>query len=98
MGQVKWSLQALEDISEIGMFIERNSPHFAEVIVNRLYYSVDRLTEFPRSGREVPELRVGTIRELIVEGYRIVYEIRKDWIEILAVMSGRQDLRRKLAR
>jgi addiction module RelE/StbE family toxin len=95
---ITWSLQALADISEIGLFIERDSAHYAEVIVNRLYSSVDRLIEFPLSGRIVPELDSKSIRELIVEGYRIIYEIENDSIGIVTVISGRQDLRRKLAK
>jgi toxin ParE1/3/4 len=97
VAKITWSLQALADISEIGLFIERDSTHYAEVIVNRLYSSVDRLIEFPLSGRQVPELESKSIRELIVEGYRVIYEIEKDSIGIVTVISGRQDLKRKLA-
>ncbi len=97
MAKITWSLQALADISEIGLFIERDSAHYAEVIVNRLYSSVDRLIEFPLSGRQVPELELKSMRQLIVEGYRIIYEIEKDSIGIVTVISGRQDLKRKLA-
>ena len=98
MAAITWSLQALEDITEIGLFIERDSAHYAEVMVNRLYSSVDRLIEFPFSGREVPELASKSTREIIVEGYRIIYEVAKDSIGIVAVISGRQDIRRKLAK
>ena len=97
MAKIIWSLGALADVSEIGMFIERDSTHFAEVIVNRLYSSVDRLIEFPLSGREVPELEDSSVREIIVAGYRIIYEVRNDAVKILAVLSGRQDLGRKFS-
>ncbi len=96
MAAITWSLLALADISEIGLFIERDSAHYAEVIVTRLYSSIDRLIEFPLSGRIVPELETKSIRELVIEGYRIIYEI--DSIGIVTVISGRQDLRRKLAK
>jgi toxin ParE1/3/4 len=98
VAKITWSLGALADISEIGLFIERDSPHYAEAVVNRLYYSVDRLIEFPLSGRIVPELESKNTRELIVEGFRIIYEIENDSVGIIAVISGRQDIRRKLAK
>lgn len=64
MAQVIWSLRALEDVAEIGMFFERDSSHYAEAIVNRLYSSVARLSEFPESGRSVPELDEDVLREM----------------------------------
>ena len=96
MAKITWSLEALADVSEIGLFIERDSAHFAEVIVNRLYSSVSRLIDFPLSGREVPELGDPSVREIITSGYRIIYELHNNSVEILAVFSGRQDLKRKL--
>jgi addiction module RelE/StbE family toxin len=96
VAKITWSLEALADVSEIGLFIERSSKHFAEVIVNRLYSSVDRLIEFPLSGREVSELPDDSSREIIVDGYRIIYDVHNDSVKILAVLSGRQDLKKKL--
>ena len=96
MATIVWSLSALEDISEIGLYIERDSAHYAEVIVNLLYSRVDRLVKFPLSGREVPELDSVNMRELIVEGFRIIYEVKNDLVGIIAVINGRQDIRRKL--
>ncbi len=96
MAKIIWSLDALTDVSEIGLFIERDSPHYAEVIVNRLYSSVSRLVEFPLSGREVPELDDPLVREIVIHGYRIIYELQNESVKVLAVLSGRQDLRKKL--
>jgi toxin ParE1/3/4 len=97
VAKVIWSLQALEDVSEIGLFFERDSSQFAEVIVNRLYYSTERLVEFPKSERIVPELDDPNTRELIVSGYRIVYELSRVSAIVLAVLHGRQDIRKKLS-
>jgi toxin ParE1/3/4 len=40
-----------------------------------LVSEVDRLQEFPTSGRIVPEYRNEIIREIIFRAYRIVYRI-----------------------
>jgi toxin ParE1/3/4 len=95
VAKIIWSLEALADVSEIGLFFERDSAHFAEVIVNRLYSSLSRLTDFPLSGREVPELGDPSVRQIVTSGYRIIYELHNNSAKILAVLSGRQDLRKK---
>ena len=98
MDSIVWSLGALDDLAEIGLFIERDSSHYAEVVVNRLYSSVDRLALHPLSGREVPELHIPSVREVIVEGYRLIYETRNNSVENLAVVNSRQNLRKRLSR
>jgi plasmid stabilization system protein ParE len=45
---------------------------------------------FPLSGRMVPEAGLGQIREIIEGAYRIIYYIRPDQIDVLAVIHGAQ--------
>jgi plasmid stabilization system protein ParE len=54
--RVLWTLQAVEDVEAIRNFIARDSPHYALLMAERIVESVERLKEFPRSGRTVPEL------------------------------------------
>ena len=42
----------------------------------------------PRSGRVMPELGDGAIREVIHGNYRIVYRLRHDLVEIATVFHG----------
>jgi plasmid stabilization system protein ParE len=53
---------------------------------------VEKLKSFPRIGRRVPEADEETIRELLYHNYRIIYRIRKDFVEIITVVHGRRDL------
>ena len=46
----------------------------------------------PSTGRNIPELNDGAIRELPLYSYRIIYEIKTSQIELLAVIHKRQDL------
>lgn len=47
----------------------------------------------PRKGRRVPELNEDAVRELGLDSYRILYEIKSDdLIEVLAVIHKRQHL------
>ena len=68
------------------------------MIVERLYTSAEEVQAFPRRGRKVPEVDHDLLRELIVEGYRLVYQIFEDRIEVVAVLHSRQDLIKKLRR
>jgi len=54
--------------------------------------SVDRLELFPESGRQVPESTDSKVRELLVEGYRIIYRLKKGRVQILAVAHGARNL------
>lgn len=47
--------------------------------------SVERLEEFPRSGRMVPEVAQEDYREVILGAYRIVYRLTGNQVEILTV-------------
>ncbi len=98
MAEVRWSRQALHDLDAIGEYVEGSSPTYARSLVARLYAASERLASFPAMGRAVPEVELDHIRELVREGYRIVYVTSGDQVEVLAVLHGRQDLREKLRR
>jgi toxin ParE1/3/4 len=96
VAEVRWSKQALRDLDAIGEYFERSSPQYARSLVARLYAAGAALASFPLMGRQVPEVEVEHVRELVREGYRIVYVALEDRVEVLAVLHGRQDLRKKL--
>lgn len=43
---------------------------------------------FPLSGRQVPEYDVDHIREVFFGPYRIIYHIKTDQIDVIAVVHG----------
>lgn len=66
---------------------------YAEFFVDRLVEATDKLEEHPQIGRRVPEAEQrDDIRELIVQGYRIIYQTRPDDIQVLTVIHGARDL------
>ncbi len=83
--KIFWAAQAVDDLADIHAYIARTSPHYGAIVASRLVQAVDRLTEFPESGRVVPELNQHSVRELPEGSYRIVYELRQDRVEILTV-------------
>jgi len=92
VAQVTWTDQALDDLDAICLFIARDAPRYAEVVAARIFHSTDRLSQFPRSGRIVPELGRDDIREVIVQNYRVIYRLRPDEVEILTIHHGARRL------
>ncbi|MEH1861459.1 MAG: type II toxin-antitoxin system RelE/ParE family toxin [Nostoc sp.] len=50
------------------------------------------MAQFPLSGRIVPEFETKQIREVIEGSYRIIYYIKSDQIDVLAVLHGSQQI------
>jgi addiction module RelE/StbE family toxin len=87
--KVEWSPLALDRVTDIVRYIAKDNPGAAERWVNELFDSVERLADFPESGRVVPEVGVRRIREVIFGAYRVIYSV-KDKVEILTVRRGSQ--------
>lgn len=85
MVRLKWTQQATEDIEAICEFISKDSIQYAKIFVQDVVNSVQRLEQFPFSGRIVPEHSNKNIREIILGNYRIIYRSRNDLVEILTI-------------
>ena len=57
-------------------------------MVERLTERSEQIASFPLSGRMVPEYEAPDVREVIERPYRIIYRIKPDQIDILAVVHG----------
>jgi toxin ParE1/3/4 len=88
MAEVKWTPQAIDDLEAICLFISRDAPSIAAVFAQRVFRATDRLVNYPRFGRVVPELELETIREILLANYRIIYRIKDDQIHILTIHHG----------
>jgi len=92
--KVIWSKESLDRLMEIEEFIaEDNSEkaaEFTDFLISKSFIVEDN----PRIGRIVPEFSDPDIRELLIKGYRLVYRIRKDRIDILTVFEGHRQIRK----
>lgn len=88
MAEIKWTLQAANDLESIAEFISKDSPHSASMFVADLFQATDRISRFPKSGRMVPEVGNPAVREVILGNYRLVYRLKKDSVELLTVFHG----------
>ena len=90
--RVDWSDPALDDLDDITRYIAKGSPYYATEFAERIFSTVDRLIDFPLSGRSVPEAKNSSIREVIVQGYRIMYRVEPARVLILAAIHSSRDL------
>ena len=88
MAEVRCTPQAADDLETITDFIAADSPHYASLFAMDVLSAVERLTDFPRSGRIVPEVNDPDVREIILGSYRIVYRVRGELVELLTIYHG----------
>ena len=91
MGKIIWAPSALKDMESIARFIERDSIDQASLFVTRIIEMTDRLNDFPRSGRVIPEINDDHCREIVYGAYRVMYRIAKEEIWITGVIHGARD-------
>lgn len=88
-----FSAQALADLEEIARFIARDDPAAAVAWGDKLVDRAEEAGQHPLAGRVVPEFVDRTLREVLLQGYRIVYRLEKKRIVVLTVIEGHRRLR-----
>jgi addiction module RelE/StbE family toxin len=86
--RVHWTQNAVEHIVNIYEHIALNSPTYANRMVDKITRRSEQITDQPLSGRKVPEYQTDDIRELIEKPYRIIYRIKADQIDVVAVIHA----------
>ena len=85
--RIIWSPSARWDLVDLKDYISLDSPLNAKRFISSLFNTVERLVEYPFSGRVVPEFDDEQLREIIKRPCRIVYRINKttSTVEIIRV-------------
>jgi len=86
--KVHWTETAEAHLDAIYAHIAQDSPEYARRMVDRLTRRSQQIGQFPFSGRKVPEYDIEPIREVIEASYRIIYYVKSDQIDVLAVIHG----------
>ena len=85
---VHWTETAEAQLDAIYAYIAQDSKTFALRTVDQITRKSEQISQFPLSGRRVPEFDVNQIREIFYGSYRIIYHINPNQIDILAVIHG----------
>lgn len=88
--KVQWTQNAIEHLTSIYEYIAVNSAVYAKGMVDKITRRSQQLADHPFSGRKVPEYDAENIRELIESPYRIIYRIKSEQIDVLAIIHGTQ--------
>ena len=90
--EVKWAEIAWADLDAIAAYIARDSPNYASAVVRQLLDAGQSLDQMAERGRVVPEWKEPSIRELIVENYRLIYQVSDKVVHIIGIIHGARDL------
>ena len=96
MAEIIWTNPALEDLNDIAEYIALSHLLSAKKLVTKIFDKIERLEDFPESGKKPIELTNLNYREVIVNPCRIFYKIDNEKVYILHVMRQERDLRKFL--
>ena len=89
---VHWTEAAERHLDAIYAYIAQDSLEYAHRMVDRITGRSQQIVEFPFSGRKVPEYDTEQVREVIEGSWRIIYFIKDEQIDVLAVIHGAMDI------
>lgn len=90
--KLRWTLRARRKVEDIA----RGKPGAERCWVATLRRRAAIAAERPLAGRAVPALDREDVRKVIVRGYRIVYRVSENLVEVLAVFESHRLLRSAL--
>lgn len=96
MAKIVWTEPALDQLDDIAEYIAVDKPDAARELVARVFKKVDRLEQFPNSGREPPELPDSIYREVVCNPCRVFYRCDGNNVLTLHLMRDEMQLRKYL--
>lgn len=88
MARIIWSPEAVANLEEICKYIAEDYEHLPDYLPKKFGIWLKLFTAFPLAGRMVPEYQRQDLRERIFHGYRIVYLLKPEAVEIVAIVHG----------
>jgi toxin ParE1/3/4 len=96
MAQIIWTEPALDNLNDIAEYIAVSNPYAARQLVESVFSKVQRLEQFPDSGRIPEEISTLNYREVVVNPCRVFYKVDNDSVYILHLLRQERDLRKFL--
>ncbi|MSM40976.1 MAG: type II toxin-antitoxin system RelE/ParE family toxin [Geobacter sp.] len=83
---ITFAVSSVRDLEEMrAWYADQQVPDVGERFLRELFSQIERLADFPESGRTVPEFGVAQLREIIYPPFRIVYRLDKTHVRIVRV-------------
>ena len=91
--RISFAVSAVADLGAIGgWYAGQQVPDIGEHLLREVIAHVQRLAEFPESGRVVPEFSLAQLRETIHPPFRIVYRLDEDRVRVVRVWRSERQL------
>lgn len=96
MAQIIWTEPALDNLNDIAEYVSVSNLQAAKQLVENVFSQVQRLENFPESGKVPEEISTLNYREVVVNPCRVFYKVEQNSVYILHVLRQERDLRRFL--
>ena len=73
--RIIWTETAANDLRAIVRYISLDNPEAARRIAQKVLARIDAAAALPHAGRMVPEREDPTVREVLLNPYRIIYSL-----------------------
>ena len=93
--KVVWTKQGYSTLDEAVDYVAQDSLTAAQQLLESALDSAESLSMFGERGRIVPELQQPNVRELLIQRYRLIYEVFDAKVEILAFIHGARDFAKR---
>jgi len=92
--RVTFAVSAVHDLEGIRTwYAAQHIPEVGERLLEEIVSAVERLADYPESGRIVPEFGIGHLREIIHPPFRVVYRVGRRQVRIVRVWRSERQLK-----
>src|SRR5215510_12885965 len=88
--EVVWAQRARQAVDDALAYIAKQSPQNASRLASDIIERADSLAIFSERGRAVPEVGDPSLRELLIDPFRLMYEVSDDEVQIVGFLHQRQ--------
>ncbi|MDQ7785802.1 MAG: type II toxin-antitoxin system RelE/ParE family toxin [Desulfomonilaceae bacterium] len=92
--QITFADSAVQDLEAIRRwYADQELSEVGERVVEKIVSAVERLADFPMSGRIVPEFGIAHLREIVLPPFRIVYRIDKRGVRVVRIRRSERSFK-----
>ncbi|MEN6320245.1 MAG: type II toxin-antitoxin system RelE/ParE family toxin [Syntrophaceae bacterium] len=83
---ITFAASAVKDLDDIhAWYADQQISAVGDNLIREIISKIERLGDFPKSGRIVPEFGIANLREIIYSPFRIIYRIDEKRVRVVRV-------------
>ncbi|HOI74717.1 MAG TPA: type II toxin-antitoxin system RelE/ParE family toxin [Syntrophales bacterium] len=92
--RITFAASAVRDLESISSwYTNQQVPAVGEKLLKEIISKIERLADFPESGRIVPEFGIANLREIVFPPFRIVYRLDENRVRVVRVWRSERLLK-----